>query len=277
MQNQAQKLASCDPVWAAIRDHALVVEKTETALAGLLHANILNHGRFECALAHTLSQKLGSEELSPLQIRDIAEEAMDDDPEIGAAARADLSAFLDRDPACHDMMSPFLYYKGFHALQAHRIAHWLWNNDRKSLAYYMQHRNSVEFGVDSHPAARIGKGVMIDHATGVVIGETAVIENNVSMLHGVTLGGTGKEDGDRHPKIREGALISVGAQVLGNVEVGARARVGAGSVVLINVPSECTAAGVPAKIVGCAGSNQPARDMRHEWLDKDEHADGSGI
>lgn len=277
MQKPAQNLASCDPVWAAIRDQALVVEQTETALAGLLHANILNHGSFECALAHTLSQKMGSEELSPLQIRDIAEEAMDDDAEIGAAARADLSAFLDRDPACHDMMTPFLYYKGFHALQAHRIAHWLWTNDRQSFAYYMQHRNSVEFGVDSHPAAKIGKGVMIDHATGVVIGETAVIENHVSMLHGVTLGGTGKEDGDRHPKIREGALISVGAQVLGNVEVGERARVGAGSVVLIDVPAGCTAAGVPAKIVGCAGSNQPARDMRHGWLDKDEHADGSGI
>ncbi|MEN8721314.1 MAG: serine O-acetyltransferase [Alphaproteobacteria bacterium] len=277
MVQRQEQLATCDPVWAAIRDEAMTVEAREPGLAGLLHANILNHGRFECALAHTLSQKLGSEELSPLQIRDITEEAMEDDAAIGEAARADLSAFLDRDPACHDMMTPFLYYKGFHALQAHRIAHWLWTAGRTSLAYYMQHRNSVEFGVDAHPAARIGKGIMIDHATGIVIGETAVIENNVSMLHGVTLGGTGKVDGDRHPKIREGALISVGAQVLGNVEVGARARVGAGSVVLINVPAECTAAGVPAKIVGCAGSKQPAREMRHEWLDKDEHADGSGI
>jgi serine O-acetyltransferase len=163
------------------------------------------------------------------------------------------------------LCTPFLYFKGFHALQTHRIGHWLWNHGRESLALFFQNQMSVEFGVDIHPAARLGHGIMLDHATGVVIGETAVVGNNVSILQSVTLGGTGKDEGDRHPKIGDGVLISAGAKILGNIRVGDGAKVGAGSVVLENVPAHTTVAGVPARIVGRPSSDQPALEMDHDF------------
>ena len=163
---------------------------------------------------------------------------------------------------------PFLFFKGFHALQAYRLAHWLWNEKRRHLALYLQTRVSDLFAVDIHPAARIGSGIMMDHATGIVIGETAVVEDNVSMLHAVTLGGTGKEAGDRHPKIRTGVLIGAGAKILGNIEIGKGARVAAGSVVLQNVPPCKTVAGVPAKVIGDSGCAEPAREMDQMLFDR---------
>ncbi len=270
MPELAKKVDSCDPVWADIRDTALDVAGREPMLASFLHATVLNHRSFEAALSFHLSQKLGSEEMPAMLLRQVFDDAFEAVAEIGTAVRADLNAVNDRDPACDCLLTPFLYFKGFHALQAYRVAHHLWHSDHKAMGLFLQNRISEQFGVDVHPAAKIGKGVMIDHATAVVIGETCVIEDDVSILHSVTLGGTGKETGDRHPKVRRGALISVGAQVLGNIEVGECARVGAGSVVLKSVPAGCTAAGVPAKITGCAGSKLPSHAMDHTWQDGEE-------
>lgn len=272
MPELAKKMESCDPVWSEVRELTEKMAAKEPMLASFLHATILNHQNFESALSFHLSQKLGSEEMPSMLLRQVFDEALAADPSIGIATRADLNAVNDRDPACDCLLTPLLYFKGFHALQAYRVAHYLWRTDRKAMGLFLQNRISELFGVDVHPAAKIGKGVMIDHATAVVIGETCVIEDDVSLLHSVTLGGTGKETGDRHPKVRRGALISVGAQVLGNIEVGERSRVGAGSVVLKDVPAGCTAAGVPAKIVGCAGSSLPSHAMEHAWQEEDDPA-----
>ena len=257
----AERFALRDPIWSVLRAQATELAQKEPSLASLVHATILNHEQLEDALSYHLARKIGSEEVSAMLAREIFEEALDADAEIGAAARADLSAVFERDPACHSYAEAFLLFKGFHALQCHRIAHWLWLQNRTALAHFLQSRVSELFAVDIHPAARIGRGIMMDHATGIVIGETAVVEDDVSMLHGVTLGGSGKEQGDRHPKIRRGVLLSAGAKVLGNIEVGENSRVGAGSVVIHSVPANCTVAGVPARVIGCAGSERPSQTM----------------
>ncbi len=272
MPQTAAKIATHDPVWSNIREAASAMAADEPILASILHATVLNHEKFEQAMSSHLAHRLGSVEVRAMLLRQVFDEAYAKEPDIGAAVRADMVAVRDRDPACNSYLQPLLYFKGFHALQSYRVAHWLWNERRRPLALYLQSRISETFGVDIHPAARIGRGIMIDHATGVVIGETAVVEDEVSMLHDVTLGGTGKQQGDRHPKIRKGALIGVGAKVLGNIEVGECARVAAGSVVLKDVPAHCTAAGVPAKIVGCAGSDQPAREMDHLWQEEPDYS-----
>jgi len=261
MATPREKLTTCDPIWTSLRAEAETMAEREHALAGFVHATIQQHDRLENALSYHMAKKLGGEDLSPLMTRETFDEAMAADPEIGAAMRADLSAVFERDPACNSYLEAFLYYKGFHALQCYRIAHWLWRQDRHGMALFLQSRISELFAVDIHPAARLGRGIMIDHATGVVIGETAVVEDDVSMLHGVTLGGTGKESGDRHPKIRRGVLLSMGAKILGNIEIGEYSRVGAGSVVLKSVPPGCTAVGVPAKLVNCAGGIRPSQEM----------------
>jgi serine O-acetyltransferase len=270
MANPREKLTTVDPVWAALRAEAEAVSGREHALAGFLHATILQHDRLEDALSYHMAKKLGGEDLSPLMTRKTFEEAMTADPDIGAAARADLSAVFERDPACNSYVEAFLYYKGFHALQCYRISHWLWLQDRHAMALFLQSRISELFAVDIHPAARMGRGIMIDHATGVVIGETAVVEDDVSMLHGVTLGGSGKQTGDRHPKIRRGVLLSMGAKILGNIEIGEYSRVGAGSVVLKSVPAGCTAVGVPAKLVNCAGVARPSHEM-NQFIDEQDN------
>jgi len=268
MALKQEKLATCDPVWSALRDQAETLAEREPALASFVHATILKHSRFEDALSYHLAKKIGGEDLSPMQTREIFDEALGADPDIAAAARADLSAVFERDPACHSHAEAFLFYKGFHALQSYRIAHWLWRQRREGMALFFQSRISEVFNVDIHPAARLGRGIMIDHATGVVIGETAVVEDDVSMLHGVTLGGTGKEAGDRHPKIRYGVMIGAGAKVLGNIEVGHCARIAAGSVVIKPVPNNVTVAGVPAKVIGVAGCPEPARSMDQMFQDE---------
>jgi len=226
-----------------------------------VHTSVLHHGSLECALAYRISMKLASPEMSDQMLREIADEAYLDDPTLAEAARADLTAILDRDPACHRYLQPLLFFKGFQAVQAYRLGHWLWLHGRRDLSYYVQMRVSEIFGIDIHPAARIGKGLMIDHAHSIVIGETAVVGDNVSMLHSVTLGGTGKEEEDRHPKIEDGVLIGAGAKVLGNITVGHCSRIAAGSVVLMDVPPCVTVAGVPARIVGEAGCDQPSVSM----------------
>lgn len=255
------KLAELDPVWARIRAEAEDMVSSEPLLGGVAHSSVLHHKSHESALSYRISLKLASSEMPEQIVREICDEAYADDPNLGHAARADIVAVYDRDPACDRFILPMLFFKGFQAVQAHRVAHWLWREDRKDMARFFQMRCSEAFGIDIHPAARIGKGIMIDHAHSIVIGETAVVGDNVSMLHSVTLGGTGKEEEDRHPKIGNGVLIGAGAKVLGNIRVGDCCRIAAGSVVLQEVPPCKTVAGVPAKIVGEAGCDQPSVSM----------------
>ena len=248
------------PIWQKLRFDAKAQGDLEPALSSYLSATVLNHETFAEALCYQLAQKAGGPDMSALQIREICEEAYKTDPAIVAAAERDLQAVLDRDPATRSTLQPFLFFKGFLSLQTHRVAHWLWGQGRETLAFFLQSRMSELYGVDIHPAAPIGSGVFIDHATGVVIGETARVGDDVSMLHGVTLGGTGKVFTDRHPKIGNGVLLGAGAKVLGNIKVGDEARVGSGSVVLSDVPPRCSVAGVPAKPVGGACA-QPSKTM----------------
>lgn len=254
-------LRSVDPIWQRMCDEARAAADQEPLMGGLIHAGILQHQTFEAALGYRIAMKLASEEMSEQSLREIAQTAYEADADVTGAARADLVATFDRDPACHRFIQPLLFFKGYQAVQAYRVGHWLWRNGQKDLSYFMQMRISEVFGVDIHPAAKIGQGIMIDHAHSIVVGETAVVGDNVSMLHSVTLGGTGKEDDERHPKIGDGVLIGAGAHVLGNIEIGHCSRIAAGSVVLASVPPMKTVAGVPAKIVGEAGCAQPSLTM----------------
>lgn len=257
-----------DPVWSQVREAAQDMVAAEPILASFIHATVLNHRRFERALSYHLAQKLGSVEVRAMLLRQVFDEAYESHPEIGSSIRADLVAVYERDPACSSYLEPFLYFKGFHALQCYRVAHWLWNENRRPVAMYLQNRISEVFGVDIHPAARIGRGIMIDHATSVVIGETAVVGDDVSLLHEVTLGGTGKQSGDRHPKVGSGVMIGAGAKILGNVRIGECSRVGAGSVVLEDVPAHCTVVGVPARVVNCRNCEHPSHEMEQRILGK---------
>ena len=254
-------LKTVDPVWAHLRREAEEIVQREAELAAFVMSTVLNHDSLEAAVVHRIAARLDHEVMPAELIAQTFEAAVTEEPSIGEAFRADLAAVADRDPVCLRFIEPLLYFKGFHAIQTHRLAHWLWGKGRQDFALYLQSRSSEVFQTDIHPAARIGKGIFLDHATGLVVGATAVVEDNVSMLQDVTLGGTGKERGDRHPKIRQGVLISAGAKILGNIEVGQCARVAAGSVVLHPVPRNTTVAGVPARVVGEAGCAEPARTM----------------
>lgn len=254
-------LRRLDPVWDRVREEAEEIVRREPELASFIYANVLHHDSLEAAIAYRIADRLDHTALSGGMIRQSFQDALRDDRDIGNAFRADIIAVYDRDPATTRFIDPVLYFKGFHSIQAHRLAHWLWNNGRKDFALYLQSRSSAAFQTDIHPAARIGRAIFLDHATGLVVGETAVIEDDVSMLHGVTLGGTGKQHEDRHPKIRRGVMIGAGAKILGNIEIGHCARVAAGSVVLKAVPHNATVAGVPAKVVGEAGCEEPSRTM----------------
>jgi len=255
------------PVWASLRNEAERAAREEPALASLLNTVILSHDHLADALSFQLARKLGDQELSAMSFREIADEAFAADPSLVTAAEADLKAVFERDPATKGYVQPFLFFKGFLALQTHRVAHWLWTHSRQTLALHLQSQGSQVFQVDIHPAARVGSGVFLDHGTGIVIGETAVVGDDVSMLHGVTLGGTGAQRGDRHPKIGKGVLLGAGAKVLGNIEIGDYAKIASGSVVLKPVPAHCTAAGVPARLVNCPTCNEPARSMDHTLAD----------
>ena len=261
MAPQTAKLSEVDPIWSRIRAEAEGITRDEPLMASLVHSSILHHRDLASVLSFRLSQKLASREMSELILREILDKAYSDDPDLIGAAQADMLATFERDPACHRLIQPLLFFKGYQALQAYRISHWLWTHGRRDMAYYIQMRTSEAFGVDIHPGATIGRGIMMDHAHSIVIGETAVVGDNVSMLHSVTLGGTGKEDDDRHPKIGNGVLIGAGAAILGNIHVGNCSRIASGSVVLQDVPACKTVAGVPAKIVGEAGCAEPSKSM----------------
>ncbi|TCP61935.1 serine O-acetyltransferase [Rhodovulum bhavnagarense] len=267
MARTQPRVTELDPVWKRICDEAEAAVRAEPLLGALIHGGLLHHEGLEDALAYRFALKLSSGEMSAQLLREIADAAYGADRALGKAARADLMAVYERDPACHRFIQPILFFKGFQALQAYRVAHHLWGAGRRDMAYLVQMRVSEMFGVDIHPAARLGQGIMIDHAHSIVIGETAVVGDNVSMLHSVTLGGTGKEEEDRHPKIGDGVLIGAGAKVLGNIRVGCCSRIAAGSVVLSDVPPNSTVAGVPARIVGEAGCAQPSMMMDHRLRD----------
>ena len=267
---KAGKVASYDPVWDRIRHDAEDVARSEPALAALVFANILSHTELETAVCHRLAQRLDHDNVNADLIRQSFLGIVAQEPELGAIFRADLTAVFDRDPACTRQIDPLLYFKGFHALETHRFAHSLWHSQRKDFALYLQSQSSMVFGIDIHPAARIGRGIMLDHGSGIVIGETAAVGDNSSILHSVTLGGSGKEHGDRHPKVGRCVMIGAGAKILGNIHVGDCARVAAGSVVLKDVPPCTTVAGVPAKVIGEAGCSQPSRMM-------DQLLEGTGL
>lgn len=250
-----------EKLWTRLRHEAEEAVSREPMLARLFFDAILNQPSFESAVFHRIAARLQNDVAQLAVLTDVFRQALSADPEISDALRADIAAVMERDPACDRFIEPFLYFKGFHAIQTHRLAHRLWLNGQRDFALYLQSRSSDVFQTDIHPEARFGKGIFLDHATGLVVGATAVIEDQVSLLQNVTLGGTGKESGDRHPKIRRGAMIGAGAKVLGNIEVGSCARVAAGSVVLRSVPANSTVAGVPARVVGTAGCSEPARSM----------------
>lgn len=257
------KILTVEEVWQEIYLEAGALSKAEPALAKFYRTNILNHAIFADAVSFYFANLVASHAVPVLTIREVFEQVLKNDATIMQSLCEDIQAHCSRDPACEQYSMPFLYFKGFQALQLYRFAHSLFMQGRRTLALYLQNQTSEIFGVDIHPAARIGRGIMIDHATGVVIGETAVIEDNVSMLHGVTLGGCGTTGGRRHPTVRHGVLISAGAKILGNIEIGACAKIGAGSVVLHSVAEHQTAVGVPAKTVGNTGNTEPALDMDH--------------
>ncbi len=256
-----ETVTSMDPIWDSLRHEARVAADRDPMLAAFFHATVLSHRSLEDCVIYRICERLDHSDLPAIVLRQAFESMMVDWPEWAAILRVDIQAVYDRDPACTRFLEPVLYFKGFHAIQTHRLAHWLWNHGRRDFALYLQSRSSNIFQTDINPAARIGKGIFLDHATGLVVGETARIGDNVSILHGVTLGGTGKEGADRHPKIGDGVLIGAGAKVLGNIEVGSCSRIAAGSVVLKAVPRCTTVAGVPARVVGEAGCAEPARSM----------------
>jgi len=261
------KVQIVDPIWAQVRAEAEAAMKTEPALGSFIFATILSHKMLEDAVCHRLAQRLNHTDVDAGLISQTFQSVLTEQPGLGAIFRADLQAVYDRDPACTRYLDPLLYFKGFHALVTYRFAHALWKSRRYDFALYLQSQSSRIFSVDIHPAATFGKGIMLDHATGFVVGETAVVGDNCSFLHAVTLGGSGKEMGDRHPKIGDNVLVGAGAKILGNIKVGRCSRVAAGSVVLAEVPPNVTVAGVPAKIVGTAGCAEPARSMDQGWVD----------
>lgn len=256
---------SGDDVWLEIRKEAEAMVEEEPALASYYYAAILKHQTLVQAISFQLANKLNSEAVPPMLLRELIEDTMNRRPELYEAMVKDICAHVERDPACQKYSVPLLYFKGFHALQTHRVSHELWLQGRQCLAFYLQSWSSQQFGVDIHPGARVGSGIMLDHATGIVIGETAVLGNDISILHSVTLGGIGATAGDRHPKVGDGVLLSVGAKLLGNITVGEGARVAAGAVVLTDVPPYTTVAGVPAQVVGKQGKDHPALSMDHFW------------
>ncbi len=249
-------------LWAEIFRDAEAAAKKEPAMAAFIQAMVLDHDSFAQALAFQLATEFGQPRMPADTLNKTFCEIYADNANVWTAGEADIRATRARDAACNDYLAPLLFFKGYRALQGYRVAHWLWTHGHKVTALYLQSMISARLNADIHPAARIGEGVTLDHATGLVVGETCVIENEVSLFQDVTLGGTGKEGGDRHPKVRHGVLISSGAKILGNIEIGESAKVGAGSVVLKDVPAHTTVAGVPAVVVG-ASLDTPALTMDH--------------
>ena len=271
-------LYNMSEIWNKLREEAENVATKERILSKIITEYVLERSSLADALSWRLSERLAKGSVPANDLKELLFSSFKDSPSILEHVKADLIAFQERDPACHDFISPFLYFKGFQALCAYRASHYLWNNNRQDIALYLQSLISIVYSVDIHPAATIGSGILLDHATGFVAGETTVIEDNVSILHEVTLGGTGKEGGDRHPKIRSGVLIGAGAKILGNVEVGHGARVGASSVVLSDVPPNVSVAGVPSRVLGeITGESTPSLQMNHTLNSMKEYEAGGGI
>jgi len=266
-ESNIAEIASAGSLWQAMRREVQARAEFEPIMATYFQATVLNHDTLEGSLSFLLASKLDSSVVSSMALREIIQDAFANEASLTRAAEIDIKATRDRDPACNSYSTPFLFYKGFQALQIHRVAHWLWVQERHSLAFFLQNQVSTIFGVDIHPAARIGCGIMLDHATGLVIGETAIVEDDVSILHGVTLGGTGKESDDRHPKVRSGVMIGANASIIGNIEIGEGAKVGAGSVVMKDVPPHVTVAGIPAKVIGKLNQECDGRDMEQCFFD----------
>ena len=260
-QAGGEPLSTLDPIWQALRIEAEKAARAEPDIASFIYASVLNHERLDDVVVSRVAERLDHPDVTAKMIRQAFAEAFEADPKLAEVVRADLAAVYDRDPACNRYIEPVLYFKGFHAIQAHRLAHFLWARGRQDFALYLQSRVSAVLQVDIHPAVPMGRGIFFDHGTGIVIGGTAIVGDDVSILQDVTLGGTGKEKGDRHPKVRCGVLIGAGAKILGNIEIGQGSRVAAGSVVLQPVPPHTTVAGVPAKIVGQVGATDPSRSM----------------
>ncbi len=248
-------------VWRTIREESVAAVEHDRIMAEAIRDTVLQHSNFADALAHRLARKLSDYAISIETLEGIICEALSSNAGIEEAALADLTAVRDRDPACPDLLTPFLFFKGYQAIQAYRFGHWLWQRGRQHLALHLQSRSAEIFAVDIHPAARLGRGILLDHGTGIVVGETSVIDDDVSILQSVTLGGTGKQCGDRHPKIRRGVLIGAGAKILGNITVGEGAKVGAGSIVLESVHPYTTVVGNPARPVGVRHTTMPALTM----------------
>ncbi|MFT9049402.1 MAG: serine O-acetyltransferase [Gluconobacter cerinus] len=263
LSSHFDEFSLCSPklelLWQEMVEQACVCH--DPLVRGLLATGIRSHADFASALAALLGRKLGDRSVAADALAELVKESFDAQPELVCAAAADMVAIRERDPACPDYVTPFLFFKGFHAVQSYRVAHWLWRAGRRHLALHLQSRGSELFGVDIHPAARLGRRILFDHGTGIVVGETSIIEDDVSILQEVTLGGTGKHSGDRHPKVRRGVLIGAGAKVLGNIEVGEGAKIGAGSIVLESVPPFTTVVGNPARKVGTRHSGMPALSM----------------
>ena len=259
--NARDRVKPIDPIWDSIRNEAEAAAAKDPLLTAFLYSTILNQNSLEEAVIQRISERLDHGDIPANLLRQTFHEMLEDGDDWSKTLRVDLQAVYDRDPACMRFLEPLLYFKGFHAIQTHRLAHWLWNRGRTDFALYLQSRSSAVFQTDINPAAPIGKGLFLDHATGIVVGQTARIGDNCSILQGVTLGGTGKEGGDRHPKIGNGVMIGAGAKVLGNISIGNCSRIAAGSVVLKPVPANKTVAGVPARVVGEAGCQEPSRSM----------------
>ncbi|MCI5077028.1 serine O-acetyltransferase [Oricola sp.] len=255
------QLEAVDPIWYAVRQDAEAAIANDRALGAFMLSTIINQQSLEEAVIYRISERLDHPDMSAVLLRQSFRAMLEDDPSWRDVVRVDMQAVYDRDPACTRFLEPLLYFKGFHAIQTHRLAHWLYKQGRKDFALYLQSRSSAVFQTDINPVARIGKGIFLDHATGLVVGETAVIGDNVSILHSVTLGGTGKEGSDRHPKIGDGVLLGAGSKILGNIRIGNCSKVAAGSVVLKDVPPSMTVAGVPARLVGASGCDEPSRAM----------------
>lgn len=266
-ESNIAEIASAGSLWQAMRREVKARAEFEPIMATYFQATVLNHDTLEGSLSFLLASKLDSSVVSSMALREIIQDAFANEASLTRAAEIDIKATRDRDPACNSYSTPFLFYKGFQALQIHRVAHWLWIQERHSLAFFLQNQVSTIFGVDIHPAARIGCGIMLDHASGLVIGETAIVEDDVSILHGVTLGGTGKESGNRHPKVRCGVMIGANASIIGNIEIGEGAKVGAGSVVMKDVLPHVTVAGIPAKVIGKPNQECDGRDMEQCFFD----------
>jgi serine O-acetyltransferase len=260
-----ERLLAVDPIWVRVREETLVAAEREPVLSGFLYSTILNHSSLEEAVIHRIAQRLDHPDVPAVLIAQAFEGLLGEASLWSGTLRNDIQAVFDRDPACERYIEPLLYFKGFHAIQTHRLAHWLWNEGRRDFALYLQARSSAVFQTDIHPASKMGRGIFLDHATGLVVGFTAVIGDNVSILQDVTLGGNGKEFGDRHPKIGDGVLIGAGAKILGNIKVGKCSKIAAGSVVLKEVPAHVTVAGIPGRIVGTTDDcgREPARAMDH--------------